>query len=362
MNSEGLAGKVQTVLGPIEPEGLGVTMTHEHLMSSFEGVLEAPEEASQRAQYKAPLSIDLLGQFYHGQADNSSNFKLDDVGTMIEEVGLYKQFGGSALVDATNIGLGRDPTGLARISRATGVHVIMGSSFYVGATHPADMDDRSEESLAELIAGDVMRGVGSTGIRAGLMGEVGCSWPLHPNERKVLRATARAQRLTGAPILVHPGRDQSCPAEIMEILQDAGADLARVIIGHLDRTIFDKMVLKELAETGCFLEYDFFGEEASFFTSAPQIDIMNDAYRLSMMLWLISEGHGGQLLVSHDIARKSQLVRNGGQGYCYFLEYMVPRMRAKGFKEEDIQRILVENPRHALTFVEPVEMYGKRAS
>ena len=353
MNGVSLAGKVQTVLGPIEPEELGVTMTHEHLLSSFDGVSQEPQGASLRWLYEAPVSMEDLGRLYHGQGDNKDNSKLDDISTIIAEVGLYKQYGGSTLVDATNIGIGRDPVGLARISRATGVHVIMGSSFYVGATHPADMDDRSEDSLAEQIAGDVMRGVGRTGVKAGIMGEVGCSWPLLPNERKVLRATARAQRVTGASILIHPGRDQNAPGEIMEVLQEAEANLSRVIIGHLDRTVFDKRILKKLAETGCFLEYDFFGEEASYFPSAPHIDIMNDAHRLSMMLWLTGEGHGGQLLVSHDIARKSQLVKYGGQGYCYFLEYMVPRMRAKGFKEEDIQRILVDNPKRALTFAEP---------
>ncbi len=203
MNGVSLVGKVQTVLGPIEPEALGVTMTHEHLLSSFEGVLDAPEEASRKAQHDAQLSMDLLGQFYHGQAENTHNYKLDDIPTIIEEVGLYKQFGGSALVDATSIGIARDPVGLTRISRATGVHVIMGASFYVAAAHPNDMNDRSEESLAEEIAGDVVKGVGSTGVRSGVMGEVGCSWPLPPNERKVLRATARAQRITGAPILIH---------------------------------------------------------------------------------------------------------------------------------------------------------------
>ena len=188
MNGVSLAGKVQTVLGPIEPEELGVTMTHEHLLSSFEGVLDTPEEASRKAEHEAPIGMDLLGWFYHGQAENTQNFKLDDIPTIIAEVGLYKQFGGSAVVDATNIGLGRDPVGLARISRATGVHVIMGSSFYVGDTHPSgDMDGRSEESLAEQIAGDVLRGVGTTGIRSGIMGEVGCSWPLLPDERKVLK-------------------------------------------------------------------------------------------------------------------------------------------------------------------------------
>ena len=355
MGSVSLAGKVQTVLGPIAPEDLGVTMTHEHLLSSFDGVSEVPVEASERGKYEAPFSIDILGWIHHGQGANKDNSKLDDIPTIIAEVGLYKEFGGSALVDATSLGLGRDPVGLTRISRATGVHVIMGSSFYVGVTHPADMDERSEESLTEQIAGDVLRGVGNTGIKAGIMGEVGCTWPLRPTERKVLRATARAQRLTGAPILIHPGRDQSSPAEIMEILLESGADPKRVIVGHLERTIFDKKLLKELAETGCFLEYDFFGEETSFFPAAPHIDILNDAQRLSIMAWLISEGHGHQLLVSHDLNQKKQLVKNGGQGYCYFLEYMAPRMRIKGFEEEDIRRILVDNPKRALTFVEPVE-------
>ena len=358
MNIMGPVGKVQTVLGPIEPEDLGVTMTHEHLLSSFTQASVAPQEASLRERYEAPVSMKDLGWLYHGQGDNKDNSKLDDISAIIAEVSLYKEFGGSALVDATSIGIGRDPVGLARISRATGVHVIMGSSFYVDVTHPKDMDQRCEEALAEQIVGDVVHGVGSTGVRAGIMGEVGCSWPMFPNERKALRATARAQRMTGATILIHPGRDQTSPAEIMEALLDAEADLTRVIVGHLDRTIFDKGPLKELAETGCFLEYDFFGEEASYFPSAPHIDIMNDAHRLSMMSWLISEGHGGQLLVSHDIARKSQLAKNGGQGYSYFLEYILPRMRAKGFEEEDIRRILVDNPKRALTFVEPLETHG----
>ena len=346
-------GKVQTVLGPINPDDLGVTMTHEHILGSFDEVFQIPVEASYKGRYEAPYDMDVLGWIHHGRWPNKENSGLDDIPTQIEEVGLYKQFGGSGLVDATNIGIGRDPIGLTRISRATGVHIIMGSSFYVASRHPTDMDDRTEDFLTDQIVGDVQTGVGRTGVRAGVLGEVGCSFPLHPNERKVLRATARAQRQTGAPILIHPGRDQSCPAEIMEILRGAGADLSRVIVGHLDRTLFDKKLIKQLAETGCFLEYDIFGQEVSYYPPAPHIDIMNDAQRLSVIEWLIGQGHGGQIVVGHDIAQKAHLARYGGHGYGYFLEYMVPRMRIKGFREEDIQRILVENPKRALTFVEP---------
>ena len=96
MNGVGLTGKVQTVLGPIAPEDLGVTMTHEHLLSSFDGVSEVPEEASQRGKYEAPFSIEILGWVHHGQGVNKDNSKLDDIPTIIAEVGLYKEFGGSA--------------------------------------------------------------------------------------------------------------------------------------------------------------------------------------------------------------------------------------------------------------------------
>ena len=353
MNGMGLAGKVQTVLGQIDPEDLGVSMTHEHILGSFDGVFKVPVEASYRGRYEAPFNLDVLGWIHHGRWPNRENANLDDIPTMISEVGLYKEFGGSALVDATSIGIGRDPVGLARISRATGVHIIMGSSFYVASRHPADMNEISEESLVEQMVGDVFKGVGSTNIRAGVLGEVGCTWPLHRNERKVLRATARAQRKTGAPILIHPGRDQSSPAEIMSILVDSGADPDRLIFGHLDRTLFDRSAIKELAETGCFLEYDIFGQEVSYYPPAPHIDIMNDAQRLNTIEWLISEGHGNQIVVGHDIAQKAHLVRYGGHGYGYFLEHMVPRMRMKGFKEGDIRRILIDNPRRALTFAEP---------
>ena len=140
---------------------------------------------------------------------------------------MYKQFGGDTIVDATSLGIGRDPVGLARISRATGVNVIMGGSHYVDQAHPEDMGERAEEEIFEKIVEDVTVGVDGTGIKCGIIGEVGCTWPLTDNERKVLRASARAQQATGAPILIHPGRDEVAPLEIVEVLSEAGADLGQ---------------------------------------------------------------------------------------------------------------------------------------
>ena len=136
-----------------------------------------------------------------------------------------------------------------------------------------------------------------TGIRSGVIGEVGCSWPLTDNERKVLRASGRAQVLTGAPLLIHPGRDEVAPLEIIEVLTEAGADLGRTIMGHLDRTVFQRDTLKQIAESGCYLEWDLFGREQSYYSANPKIDMPSDAKRMDDIAWISSEGHGRRVVV-----------------------------------------------------------------
>ncbi len=141
----------------------------------------------------------------------------------------------------------------------------MGASYYVEAAHPADMDTRSEDAIVDEIARDILEGVGQSGVRAGVIGEVGCSWPLTSNERKVLRASGRAQRRTGAPLLIHPGRHEAAPSEIVAVLRDVDADLSRTIIGHIERTIFELSELRKITETGGVLEFDLFGREHSYY-------------------------------------------------------------------------------------------------
>jgi phosphotriesterase-related protein len=229
----------------------------------------------------------------------------------------------------------------------------MGSSYYLNATHPADMDTKSEDEITTEIVGDIVDGVGQTGIRAGVIGEIGCSWPLTVNERKVLRASARAHRQTGAPLLVHTGRGPESPAEILDVLRDAGADLSRTIMSHIDRTLFEVSELTKLAETGCIIEFDGFGRENSFYKYAAHVDLPNDAQRMKWIAALISEGHESQIVISHDTGNKAHLVRYGGCGYRHILHNIVPRMRARGFKQEHIQAMLVDTPKRVLTFQAP---------
>jgi phosphotriesterase-related protein len=228
----------------------------------------------------------------------------------------------------------------------------MGASYYVQETHPPAerTAEKGEEELAEAITRDVLEGADDTGVRAGLIGEVGCSWPLTDVERKVLRASARAQRATGAPLMIHPGRHQAAPVEIIAVLDGAGADLSRTIICHIDRTVDRPEILAELAATGCILEYDLFGFEHSYYPWSLPIDMPNDAARLRWLRWLFDRGHVAQVVVSQDICFKDKLVRYGGHGYAHILEHVVPLMRDKGFDETEIAAILVDNPRRLLAF------------
>ena len=344
-------GKVQTVLGPIAPGDLGITLTHEHVMCDCGCYFQLPEEASLRALVNAPVTMDILGILPSVWAYNHDSQKLWDVKAAIEELSAFKYAGGGSLVDTSNIGLARDPLALARISRATGLNIIMGASHYVPVSYPPDMDKRSEDAIAENIVRDITIGVGDTGVKSGIIGEVGNFWPMSPNERKVLRASARAQRETGAAILIHPGFYPDSPAAILDVLGKAGADISRVIMGHLD-LFADRAIIAELVKTGCYLEYDVFGMEDTGIGTAihPSIYLQSDVQRMEMLEFIISKGGGGRIVIAQDTFFKWQMTCYGGKGYAHILENIVPRMRKRGFTEQQIHAILVDNPRRILTF------------
>ena len=144
-----------------------------------------------------------------------------------------------------------------------------------------------------------------TQIKSGVIGEVRCSWPLTSNERKSLRVSARAQRLTGAPILIHPGRDETAPPEIIEVLREAGADLHRTIIGHLERTVFMRDTLMQIAERGCYMEWDLFGTEQSYYGANLAINMPTDAKRLDDISWVAAQGYECKILVAQTSATRA---------------------------------------------------------
>ena len=340
-------GLVQTVLGPVHPSELGATTTHEHLYVDFSFMYRPARDSPSQELADAPITLENLGWIRRNYYSNRSNLELMDLDTTIEEVRKYREVGGGAIVDATTTGIGRKPDALAQISRESGVHIVMGAGFYVEAVHPEDMDERSVDELALEIVGDIVEGVEDSGVIAGIIGEVGCTWPLAPNERKSLAAGAIAQRETGAAMLIHPGRHPDAPVEILELLASAGADISRVIMGHLDRTVFEFDALQSIAASGCFLEWDLFGNEGSYYPLA-EIDMPSDAQRLGFVERVANAGYSDRIVTGQDIFTKHRLVKYGGHGYGHILENIVPKMRRKGFSEDAIRAITVGNPARIL--------------
>ena len=342
-------GLVQTVLGPVQPSELGATTTHEHLYIDFSFMYRPAQDSPSQELGDAPITLENLGWIRRNYYSNRSNLHLMDLDTTIGEVRKYREVGGGAIVDATSTGIGRNPEALAQISRESGVHIVMGAGFYVAAVHPEDMDARSVEDLAREITGDIVEGVDGSGVKAGVIGEVGCTWPLAPNERKSLSAAAIAQTETGAAILIHPGRHPDAPLEILEVLANGGADLSRVIMGHLDRTVFEFDALQNIAASGCYLEWDLFGNEGSYYPLA-EIDMPSDAQRLGFIKRAVEAGYSDRIVIGQDICTKHRLVKYGGHGYGHILENIVPKMRRKGFSEDEIRAVTVENPATILAF------------
>ncbi len=232
MRQEELTGRVQTVLGIIDADSLGVTLPHEHLLIDLSCYFVEPTEATEKRLAHQPITLENLVWVKTHPDNHADNLRLTDEQLAIKEALLYKWAGGDTIVELTPIGIARDPLGLARIARATGLNVVMGAGYYVGATHPLELAAKTEEEISEGIVRDIMVGVGDTGVRAGIIGEIGCSTPLTDSERKVLRASAAAQRRTGAALNIHPTMSEDGVLESIKILGDAGADLSRTVISH----------------------------------------------------------------------------------------------------------------------------------
>jgi phosphotriesterase-related protein len=341
---------IRTVLGDVAPEAIGITLPHEHLLIDFTVMFSEPAAASDKGRAWEPVSLANLGWVRQHFNANLDNLRLTDERVAADEISLFKHAGGRTVVDPTPSTLARDPLALARIARASGLNVVMGAGYYVAASHPPDMDRRSVDELAREMIADVTSGVGDTGIRSGVIGEIGTTYPLGDNERKVLRAAVIAQRETGAPLMIHPGRHPAMPRELAELVQKEGGDLRRTIMCHICRTIADVRAVIDLAQTGIWLEYDLFGLENSYYPYNPSFDMPNDGGRMAHVLALIDAGHHGQVLLSHDIAYKSSLTKYGGYGYHHLLLNVVPRLRAKGLDDAGLTRLLVDNPARAFAF------------
>jgi len=353
MRQKELTGKVQTVLGIIDADSLGVTLPHEHLLLDVSRFFVEPAEASERNLAHQPVTLESLYWVKLHRSNNADNLNLTDEQLAIKEALLYKWVGGDTIVELTPIGLGRDPLGLTRIARATGLNVVMGTGYYTGRIHPPELATKTEEEITEEIVRDIMVGVGDTRVRAGIIGEIGCS-TLGNGERKVLRASAAAQQRTGAALNIHPSYRDDFVLEIIKILGDAGANLSRTVISHVGEACFSRATCRKIAGAGCYLEYDTFGHQIlprlGALAEGHLVSVPSEVDRIYEIKHLIDEGYLNHILISQDIAYKHCYVTYGGAGYAHILRDVVPWMRLAGISDEQIHTMIVENPKRVLPF------------
>ena len=340
------APRVMTVLGPIDPADLGVTLAHEHLLIDLRFLADPPVEDWQRDLVDAVPSLENRGRLAVDPYVSRPNLVLDDLELAANELAVFAKLGGGSLIDLTVEGLGQQPLALAELSRRTGVHIVAGCGFYTKRAHPPMVAEASEQQLAERLLETVVSGFPDTEIKPGILGELGTSAPVHPDEEKVLRAAADVQQATGLAINVHLAIFGREGLHVLDVLERAGTNPSRVVLSHLDEML-DLDYHRAILRRGAYVEFDTFGSEYYFDQHDEREP--SDRERVDALLRLLSDGWAQRLLLSQDVCIKSQLVRYGGAGYGHLLRTIVPRLRKRGVDDATLETLLVSNPARVLT-------------
>ncbi len=292
---------IRTVTGDLAPADLGATDYHEHLFQV------------------TPL---LAGEELDEEMASSS-----------EAVALHRS-GAGAMVEATPIGLGRDPAAVARIAEQTGLHVVHTTGVH-RHEHYAPTDpvlQWTEEELYARFRREVLEGMDGTAVRAGLVKAGVGLWSIGPFEQRALAAAGRLSAELGLGVMVHL-EHATAAHEVLDLLATHGCPADRVALAHVDRNP-DPVLHAELASRGAYLGYD----------GAARHQYWPDSVLIDCLAATIAAGAGERVLLGGDVARRSRYAAYGGMpGLTYLFDRFLPRVRAAiGAAATDL--LLQDNP------------------
>ena len=337
------SGMVMTVGGPIPVSDLGVTLMHEHILNDCRCWWHAPETPERRYLAEGFVCMEILGELRQDPFVNKHNITLDDEKLAVAELQDFAWLGGQTVVEPTCQGIGRDPLAMRRISKATGLNIVMGAGFYLGSSHPARVADMSVGDIADEIVLEATAGADNTNVKIGLIGEIGVSSDFTAQEEKSLRGAAQAQTRTGLPLMVHLPGWFRLGHKVLDIVSSEGADLRHTVLCHMNPSHDDLTYQSELAARGAFLEYDMIGMD--FFYADQQVQCPSDEEVARAIVKLVEMGHAGRILLSHDVFLKMMLKHYGGNGYAYILRHFLPRLKRHGLDDKTLDIFMRANPR-----------------
>ncbi|XP_025152386.1 phosphotriesterase-related protein [Harpegnathos saltator] len=340
---------VETVLGSKPLSEIGITLTHEHVHLDFnEFYVPPPTNLQSFLDNKINLkNVGYIKQYPYSNKYNLTFNDVDSAQAVIEDVKLFRTFGGGTIVENSNHGLNRNIPLMIKISEKTGVNIIAGTGYYVANVQNASTLKTTEEEMYNVMHTELQKGcIDYPEIKAGFIGEVGSSWPITDFEKRAIRATGQVQEQLHCSVSFHPGRNKAAPSEIIRLYQEAGGNARKAIMSHVERTLPDAEAIIEFVKAvACYCQFDLFGTECSFYQLNPMFDMPSDAQRIKYIARLKEEKQLHRVLLSHDIHTKHRLTTFGGHGYSHIVSNIVPILKNKHFTTEEIELLTVENPR-----------------
>lgn len=319
---------VHTVLGPVRADELGVVAVHEALLSVFPG-----------AEYAFDVTIDRAEVFEVLAA------KLRD----------FREHGGGTVVDSTGMFHGRDVRLLEALSRSTGVHIVastgmgpealLGGYFLTPQTNPPT--PWPAEKFADLFAKEVTEGMVVPRVErrgpAGLVATTATRSGMTATDESLFRGAARAALTAGVAVSLRYGADA---VHDLDVVLAEGLTADRVVVGGLDRAdAYAAGAPAEVARRGAFVALDHVGWDDA--------EHVTDAERAALVVELVRAGHGDRVLLSSNAVGVAKGHPDGQPAgdlpYSHVLSTFVPLLRSQGLGDEDVQRLLVGNPRDLLT-------------
>ena len=315
---------VPTSAGEVSVDDLGVVLMHEHVFIRTE--------------------IMQWGWPGFGGWDEEA-----EVVAARERLTQLKRSGVDTILDMTIPGLGRDPALVTRAAEGTGLRVMFATGYYTldwlpypfqfrGPGKFLDGDDRLLESLFER---DVTKGIGDTGIRAAVLKLVTDVKGMTRDVTRLARAVANVSVRTGTVICTHANAATRRGLDQQRIFAEHGVDLGRVVIGHSNETT-DLDYLQQIIDAGSYVGWDRCGQS---------MDVPLDI-QLDTLAELCYRGNAGRVMLSHDKASFMDFWTSAeidkvlpDWQYTYIHHGVLPGLRDRGVPEEEIEQMLVRNPR-----------------